>query len=413
VTSPASRSLWRGRALALVGIVLLAFSLRSAVASLSPLYDAIGEDFTLPAAVLGLIGTVPPLCFAVFGLLAAGFERRFGLERTTLVALGAVGVGLVARAAAGDAYGLLFGSALVFAGVGVGNVLLPALVKKYFPDRIGLLTTVYSTMMAISTFTPPLVAVPIADAAGWRTSLGLWAVFALAGLAPWIVLAVRARRAAAAAAADGDLERVSTRVFARMWRLPTAWALAVSFFVSSAVAYTSFAWLPKILVDTAEVTPQVAGILLSLFALIGLPASLVVPALVARRDVVLPLFVIASAAGVLGAGGLLVAPASAPWLWVALLGALPLLFPLVLTSVGLRTRTHDATVALSSFAQSLGYGATMLMPLGVGLLHDASGSWTAPLIILIAISLLALPAGIVIARRKTVEQEWEQRHGSW
>lgn len=410
MTSPDPLAVRRGRILALVGIVLLAFSLRSAVASLSPLFDAIGEDFVLPAAVLGLIGTVPPLCFAVFGLLASGFERRFGLERTTLVALGAVALGLVARAAASDAYGLLLGSALVFAGVGVGNVLLPALVKKYFPDRIGLMTTVYSTMMAISTFVPPLVAVPVADAAGWRTSLGLWAVFALAGLAPWIVLALRARRAALA---EVDLEPVSTRVFGRMWRLPTAWALAVTFFVSSAVAYTSFAWLPKILVDTAGVTPQVAGTLLSLFALIGLPASLVVPVLVARRGVVLPLFIVASASGVLGAGGLLVAPASAPWLWVALLGLLPLLFPLVLTSVGLRTRTHDATVALSSFAQSLGYGVTMLMPIGVGLIHDATGSWTVPLFMLLAISLLAVSAGVVIARRKTVEQEWEQRHGSW
>ena len=410
MTSPDPLAVRRGRILAVVGIVLLAFSLRSAVASLSPLFDAIGEDFVLPAAVLGLIGTVPPLCFAVFGLLASGFERRFGLERTTLVALGAVALGLVARAAAGDAYGLLLGSALVFAGVGVGNVLLPALVKKYFPDRIGLMTTVYSTMMAISTFVPPLVAVPVADAAGWRTSLGLWAVFALAGLAPWIVLALRARRAALA---EVDLEPVSTRVFGRMWRLPTAWALAVTFFVSSAVAYTSFAWLPKILVDTAGVTPQVAGTLLSLFALIGLPASLVVPVLVARRGVVLPLFIVASASGVLGAGGLLVAPASAPWLWVTLLGILPLLFPLVLTSVGLRTRTHDATVALSSFAQSLGYGVTMLMPIGVGLIHDATGSWTVPLVMLLAISLLAVPAGVVIARRKTVEQEWEQRHGSW
>ncbi len=410
MTSPDPLAVRRGRILALVGIVLLAFSLRSAVASLSPLFDAIGEDFVLPAAVLGLIGTVPPLCFAVFGLLASGFERRFGLERTTLVALGAVALGLVARAAAIDAYGLLLGSALVFAGVGVGNVLLPALVKKYFPDRIGLMTTVYSTMMAISTFVPPLVAVPVADAAGWRTSLGLWAVFALAGLAPWIVLALRARRAALV---EVDLEPVSTRVFGRMWRLPTAWALAVTFFVSSAVAYTSFAWLPKILVDTAGVTPQVAGTLLSLFALIGLPASLVVPVLVARRGVVLPLFIVASASGVLGAGGLLVAPASAPWLWVTLLGILPLLFPLVLTSVGLRTRTHDATVALSSFAQSLGYGVTMLMPIGVGLIHDATGSWTVPLVMLLAISLLAVPAGVVIARRKTVEQEWEQRHGSW
>lgn len=411
MSTSASRPLWRGRALALAGIVLLALSLRSAVASLSPLYGEIAEDFAVPAAVAGLIGTVPPLCFAVFGLLAAGLERRFGLERTTIAALVAAALGLVARAAAQDAGGLLAGSAIIFAGVGVGNVLLPALTKKYFGDRIGLLTTLYSTMMAVSTFLPPLIAVPVSDAAGWRTSLGLWAVFAVAGLVPWILLSIRER--AAAAAADVDLEQVSTRVFGRMWRLPTAWALAIAFFVSSAIAYTSFAWLPTILVDIADVTPQVAGVLLSLFALIGLPASLVVPALVARRGVVLPLFVIASGAGLVGYGGMLLAPAAAPWLWTSLIGTTPLLFPAVLTLVGLRTRTHDATVALSSFMQSLGYGVTMLMPFGIGLLHDATDSWTIPLVMLAVVSVLALPAGYVLARRKTVEQEWEQRHGAW
>ena len=395
--------------LAVVGIVLMAFSLRSAVASLSPLYDHIAEDFAVPAAVAGLIGTVPPLCFAVFGLLASGLERRFGLERTTIAALLLATAGLVARALAADAVGLLLGSALVFAGVGVGNVLLPALVKKHFPDRIGLMTTVYSTMMAVSTFTPPLIAVPVADAAGWRTSLGLWAVFALAGMVPWLLLSIRSR----AAAADIDIEAVDTRVFGRMWRLPTPWALAVTFFVSSTIAYTCFAWLPTILVDTAGVSPQAAGVLLSLFALIGLPASLVVPSLVARRGVVMPLFAIASGAGVVGVAGLLLIPSTVTWLWVALLGTAPLLFPIVLTLVGLRTRRHDATVALSSFVQSLGYGATMLMPLGIGLLHDATDSWTGALVILGVVALLALPAGLVIARRRTVEQEWEARHGRW
>ncbi|WP_404445231.1 MFS transporter [Microbacterium marinum] len=409
MTSDGPRPLWTGRVLAVVGIVLMAFSLRSAVASLSPLYDHIAEDFAVPAAAAGLIGTVPPLCFAVFGLLASGFERRFGLERTTIASLLLATAGLVARALAADAVGLLLGSALVFAGVGVGNVLLPALVKKHFPDRIGLMTTVYSTMMAVSTFTPPLIAVPVADAAGWRTSLGLWAVFALAGMVPWLLLSIRSR----AAAADVDIEAVDTRVFGRMWRLPTPWALAVTFFVSSTIAYTCFAWLPTILVDTAGVSPQAAGVLLSLFALIGLPASLVVPSLVARRGVVMPLFAIASGAGVIGVAGLLVIPSAVTWLWVALLGTAPLLFPIVLTLVGLRTRRHDATVALSSFVQSLGYGATMLMPFGIGLLHDATDSWTGALVILGVVALLALPVGLVIARRRTVEQEWEARHGRW
>lgn len=408
MTSVPARPVWQGRTLALVGIVLIAFSLRSAVASLSPLYDAIDEDFVLPAAVIGLIGTVPPLCFAVFGFLASGIERRVGLERTTILALAVVAVGLVARAFAADATGLLAGSALIFAGVGVANVLLPALSKKYFPDRLGLLTTLYTTMMAVSTSLPPLIAVPVADAAGWRFSLGLWAVFALVGLVPWLVLALRSR----ASAAEVDVEGVSPRVFGRLWRLPTAWALAVSFFASSTIAYTSFAWLPRILIDVAGVTPPVAGLLLSVFALVGFPASLLVPALV-TRGVVMPLFVVAAASGVVAIAGLLLAPAAAPWLWVTLLGVTPLLFPVVLTMVGLRTRSHDATVALSSFSQSLGYGVTMLMPLAFGLLHDATRSWTGPLIILGTIALLAVPAGLVLRRRKTVEEEWEQRHSAW
>jgi MFS transporter, CP family, cyanate transporter len=404
-----ARPLWRGRALALVGIVLLAFSLRSAVASLSPLYDHIARDFALPSTIIGLIGTAPPLCYALFGLVAPGLERRFGLERTTITALSVIALGLVARALAPNAGALLAASALVFAGIGVGNVLLPALVKKYLPDRIGLMTTVYSTMMAISTFVPPLVAVPLADATDWHLSVGVWALFAISAMVPWIVQAVRER----SNPVDVDLEDASPRVLGRMWRLWTPWALIVSFVATSSTAYISFAWLPTILVEVAGVTPQAAGSLLSLFALVGLPTSLLVPVLVARFRLIMPLWILAAACGVTGSLGLLFAPTFAPWLWVVCLGLVPLLFPAVLVLVGLRTRTHDATVALSSFVQSVGYGITMLTPVGVGLVHDATGTWTAALVFLGVIAVLALPAGPVIARARTIEDEWEQRYGRW
>ena len=81
-------------------------------------------------------------------------------------------------------------------GVGVGNVLLPPAVKRYFPDRVGLVTAIYATILSISTAVPALVAVPIADAAGWRVSLGVWFLVALTAAIPWIPLAIRSRRAA-------------------------------------------------------------------------------------------------------------------------------------------------------------------------------------------------------------------------
>ncbi|WP_243076092.1 CynX/NimT family MFS transporter [Microbacterium sp. SS28] len=408
MTSP-SRPLWRGRALALVGIVLLAFSLRSAVASLSPILDHVAVDFDVPAWAIGLIGTAPPVCFAIFGILTPQFERRLGLERLVVVALAVAAFAMIARALAVDGLTLLLGTALIFAAVGVANVLLPPLVKKYFPDRIGLMTAVFSTTMAVSTFLPPLIAVPVADAAGWRLSLGLWAVFALAALGPWIALLVRSR----SNGADEAIEGASPAVFGRLWRLPLAWALTVSFAVSSTIAYTCFAWLPTILVDIADVTPAAAGALLSLFAAMGLPASLLVPVLVARHRIVRSLYTVAVVAGLAAVAGLLLAPAAAPWLWVALLGIPPLLFPLVLVLLGLRTRTHEASVALSGFVQSIGYAIAAVFPLAIGLLHDATDAWVVPLLILAAVVVAAIPAGFVVARPHTVEDEWERRHGAW
>lgn len=406
---PPTRALWHGRALALVGIALFAFSLRSAVASLSPVVDHIQADLSVPAWAIGLIGTAPPVCFAVFGILTPRIERRWGLERTSVFALLTVTAGLLARGFAADAVGLVLGTAVIFAGVGVGNVLLPPLVKKYFPDRIGLMTTLYMTTMALSTFTPPLVAVPVADTAGWRFSLAMWSMFALLAIVPWVTLLIRRRRDAD----NADIEAANASVFGRLWRLPLTWALTVTFLVSSCIAYTSFAWLPSLLIDTAGVSAAQAGALLSLFAIMGLPASLTVPVLVTRYRVLPALFTIAVVAGFAGLGGLLFAPAAAPWLWVALLGVTPLFFPLALVMIGLRTRTHEATLALSGFVQSVGYAIAATVPLTFGILHGWTDSWTAPLILLVLVVAASIPAGISIARPRTIEDEWELRHGPW
>ena len=212
---------------------------------------------------------------------------------------------------------------------------------------------------------------------------------------------------------DADIEAPNPRVFGRMWRLPLAWALAVGFLAAGTIAYTSFAWLPQLLVDTAGVTPAVAGALLSLFAAMGLPASLLVPLLVTRYHATRALFGVAVVCGFAGIAGLLFAPEAAPWLWIVLLGLEPLLFPLTLVLLGLRTRTHEGSVALSGFVQSIGYAIVALFPVGIGLLHGATDSWTGPLLVLAVVVAAAIPAGVVVAKRTTIEDEWERRHGSW
>ena len=428
MTDPRPLSLWRGRLLAFTGIVLVAFSLRSAVASLSPILAEIEADFAVPSWILGLIGAAPPVCFAVFGIVTPALERRFGLERLAVAAMVVATGAMVARALASDALALLLGTAVLFAAIGVGNVVLPPLIKKYFPDRVGTMTGLYSSLLAVAAFVPPLVAVPVADAAGWRFSLGMWAVFALAAIVPWVAqLVVDAReraagRAAAARGLDGngagdavgavvEIDEPTPRVLGRLPRIPLAWALAVTFAISSASVYACFAWLPVVLVEMAGVSHAAAGALLSLFGAMGLPWSILVPMAVTRWNRVGVVYVVALVAGVAGVLGMVLAPTAATVLWVVLLGTPQGLFPAVLVMIQRRSRTHEGAVALSSFSQSIGYAIAAIFPLAFAVLHETTGGWQAPLVLLGVLFLFAIPAGYVVTHTRTIEEEWEKRTG--
>lgn len=438
MTGASARPLWRGRVLAVLGILLCAFSLRSAVASLSPMIGLIERDFPLAPAVVGLIGAAPPVCFAVFGLVTPILERLLGLERLTAVALGTIAVGLFLRGTVADSVGLLLTTALVFAGVGMGNILMPPLVKKYFPDRLGLMMTLYTSAMAFSTFVPPLIAVPVADVAGWRSSIALWGVFAVAGMIPWIVMLLRGRAPSSAPQTVSTAPAVQSplvddgspatepmtgpiptspqtrSLFGRLARIPLAWALSATFATSSTMAYVSFAWLPSVFIDIGGVDAATAGLLLSLFAAIGLPASLLVPVLVVRFQATRPLVLVGSIGGLVGLAGLILAPAPELLaLWTVLFGLSGVLFPLALVLISIRARTPETAVVLSSFVQSVGYTLAAVFPVLFGVLHASTGSWTWSLLMIGAVLIAVIPAGMIAGRRRTVEDEWESRHGRW
>lgn len=404
---PEPRSLWAGRTLALLGILLVAGTLRSAVAALSPIVGQISVDVPLSATAIGVLGMLPPVCFALFGIFTPVFTRRLGLEKVLVIALVAMAVGHLTRGLAGTFSVMILGSIVTFAGLGAANVLLPPLVKKYFPDRVGLMTSLYVTVVSFSALLPPLIAVPVADAAGWRVSLGLWFLPALVALAPWLTMLVRRR---GQVEPDAALDEADPALLGQIWRSSIAWALAFVFAASALNAYAMFAWLPQLLIDNAGVTPAQAGTLLSIYAAMGIPCALLIPWLTARMKNVAGLVYLGVALFLAGDLGLLLAPATLTWLWVVLAGLGPLFFPLALVLINLRTRTHAGSVALSGFVQSIGYIIGALGPLVVGLLHEMSGSWTAPLLFLIATAVAITIAGAVIARPQLLEDELERRH---
>lgn len=391
--------------MALVGIVLVALSLRTAVAVISPIATQIGEDIPLTEVSLGLIGALPPVAFALSGLFGALLARWIGLERLLLISIGAIVAGHAARGFA-DSYATLFAASVVlFAGIGIGNVLVPALVKRYFPDRIALLTTIYVTVIAVGATIPAVVAAPIADTAGWRLSLGIWAVVAATSLVPWIAVVLRNRRERAASGPEEGFGSGSSGSVGRIWHSRTAWLFTVIFSLSSSHVYALFSLLPSILINRAGVSPIEAGFLLGVYTLAGMPSAIVVPILVARMRNPSVLMQVGIGCFVVGYAGLLLVPAVLTPLWVLLAGLGPLVFPAVLVLINLRSRTAEGTVALSGFVQGIGYAVGAAGPLLLGVLHVVTGGWEVPLLVLIASALACIGAAAKIGRHSFVEDE--------
>jgi CP family cyanate transporter-like MFS transporter len=405
VTTLRVRPLWAGRTLALLAIALLALNMRTAVTSVSPIVEQISVDISLDALALGVLGMLPVIMFALAGLYSPWLSRRIGLEASLVVACVLIVAGFLVRAAADEYSMFLVASAVALGAMGIGNVLFPAAVKRYFPDRIGLITSLYITLLAISTTIPAAISAPVADAAGWRVSMVVWAGLALTALVPWVALLVQHRRSLVATADEEtpEVEVPGKELLSQLLRSRTTWALTLAIGTGSLNVYTMFAWLPSLLTGWAGVSAGTAGWLLSAYAFVGLPLGLVLPYLTQRAKNGGWLVLIGAAQLVIGYTGLLLAPALAP-LWVVLVGG-PVLFPVSLTLINLRTRDHVVTTAVSGFAQGLGYTFAGLGPLLFGVLFEVSGDWALPLVFLLLSSIAPFVAGVLLLKNRMVDDE--------
>ena len=399
----------------LLGVVLVALNLRIAVAAVSPILDAVRQDVELSPAHAGLLGAVPVVSFAVFGSLAPLVARRLGLEPTLIAAMLLSALGEVVRAVTTTPAGFLAWSVIALAGMGMGNVLLPPLVKRYFPDRVGAVTAVYSVAMAFSTALPPLLAVPVAQELGWRVSLGAWAVIGVVAVVPWLVVVVRS--AVARGALRDVLRRAPTdtpalasrhRASGRVWRSPLAWAMSLTFAMNTLNVYVLFAWLPVILGD-AGLSAAEGGRWLALFAILGLPPAVVVPLLTVRLRNPWVMVVVFVGCFVVGYLGLLLSPTRPLGLWIVLLGLGPGTFPLLLTLINLRTRTSAGATSLSGFTQGVGYALAGGGPVLVGSLYEATGGWVTVYGLLLTTMAILLVASYVACRPVILEDTWARR----
>jgi CP family cyanate transporter-like MFS transporter len=397
----------------IVALIVAAINLRPAVTSLGPVLQEVRLGLGMSGTVAGLLTSVPTLCFAVFGVAAPRLERRFGPGAVVFAGMCALTAGLLLRPLAGSTVSFLAASTLSLAGLAIANVMMPVIVKHYFPDQVGTMTGLYSMGISIGTGTAAAATAPLLHALGgdWRLALGFWALPAALSIPCWLpfirdrtggrpsVHAPAANRVVPPVPADSDAP-----VLRRITRSRTAWAMAIYFGLQASEIYCIMGWLPQIFRD-AGVSADTAGLLTAVSMAVSVPVSLFLPALAGRMRRQGSLAVVLAAFGLVGYAGLWMAPTGLPWVWAFLIGVANCSFPLALTMIGMRARSDLGVVRLSAFAQCGGYLLSIPGPILVGVFYQHSGGWTAPIALMAALLVPMTIAGVFAGRNRQIEDE--------
>ena len=378
-----------GHVLLGVSLLLVAFNLRGPVSSVGPVLQDIVRDTGLASALASLLVTLPTLCFGLAALATPPITRRFGTEWTLFGNVVLLVLGSALRAL-GGVPALYAGQILASVTIGVLNVLIPSLLKRDFPNRLPLMTGLYTMMLCASGAAGAGVTVPLATALGgsWAGSLGLWAVPAAVAALVWVLFLPRK-------IGSGAHDSAHVR---GLWRDPLAWHVMLFMGLQSGFAYTVFGWIPSMLRDRGF-SPVDAGLILSVSVLCQAGSSLVAPSLAARGASQSVANVAALALTVIGLVGCFFAPVATIWLWAALLGlGQGALFALGVTMIVLRSPNAQVAAHLSGMAQGGGYLIASATPLLAGLLYGWTGGWTAVALLCVGTLALAAVSGWISGR---------------
>lgn len=396
---------------------ITASSLRPGATSVGPVLPELSESLGMTGTVAGLLTALPGLSFAVFGLLSNRLIASVGQAGALIVATALTAVGMALRVFTGSWVPFLALSVVALAGMAVGNVVLPALIKREFPRRSGAMATIYTTFLAVGATLPTLLSsvlqrwgnASLGASQGWRLSLGFWAGLALLALTLWLVVYLKdptLRGIPRPPSVTTEHQMGPTPRKRSIWASRTAVSLMLFFGLQSMQAYIQFGWLPAAY-RAGGLPEQQAGFMLAIIALGGIPGGLIMPTIVARAgrrhtQMSIVFFAILLAVGY---GGIALVPTTVPWLWAVCLSISGFCFPTALALIIGRTTDPRVTARVSGFVQPVGYILAACGPFLVGTAWEVVGSWPKILILLALTSIPLAVTGVVAVGGKTVDQE--------
>lgn len=354
-----------------VCFILVGLNLRTVFSSFSAILAAASGGAGLSGVQTTVLATVPVFLLGVCAPAAPFLARRFGTERAILGCIALLAVGLGSRGI-GTVEALLLGTFACGIAIAVGNVLVPVLIKYYFPSRQGVMSGAFTAATCASAALSAGWTHPVYAASGsWRGALAIWAL--PAGLALLVFMPLGAgRRVRPDAFTSGSRPGAGS-----IWRSGTAWHATIFMVLQAMMSFSVFTWLAPIL-HWRGIDQGTAGLMVAISIMLQVAGSLTAPAIAARcadqRSVNVAAAIAAGACFGLSVFG----PLSLIWVWTLLLGlGQGSMTALALAMAVFRARDSQATSQLSGMMQGVGYGIGASGTLLVGMLHHLTGGFAA------------------------------------
>ncbi|MBP7753189.1 MAG: MFS transporter [Veillonella sp.] len=388
-----------------VAMLILALNLRVPFLAVTPLFPFIKLDYGLSNSVISLLTVLPLFVFAMGSFLASFIAERWGIGRTLMGGLCSIFVGEIIRYVGGEP-GLFIGTVCLSAGIVLGNVLLPSLIRGFFTGHVGLMTGAYSTLAQVATTLFLAFAVPLTLLMGWHDAVMIVSIAAVVALALWWPYRKLElpKRATDNAVGDGPKRFMWQRLKA-LYSQPLAWQISFFMGLQSLVFFCSATWIPTLAISRG-LTPTQGGLLGFLLQGGALICSFLTPLVMAR---VKKQSVLTACITLLNVVGLVLLLNSTTFQTIAIATlvisvAVGSTFVIGLMYFVVRSPSAQTAALVSGTGQSIGYTLAALGPLMMGVLVDITGTWSVPITVVICIVFVCAWCGYLGGRQRVLKE---------
>ena len=373
-----------------LGITFVSFNLRVPITSVGPITNLIQAVYSLTNSMAGFITTLPLLAFSIFSPFVSKISHKFGYGLTMLGGLILIILGELIRSYT-DVYGLFIGTMFIGLGIAIGNVLIPSVIKHKFKKNVGSIISIYITSMCIFAALGAGISIPATDILGWNTSLAMWVVLAFIALLIWLPQLKKSEEYNN----SDDLAIEKIIKSKTIWKSPLAWWVTLYMGTQSLLFYTLIAWIPSIIIFKG-LDNHFAGMMVLLFQLVGLPATLLVPIIankIKHQKLIATIISLNYLAGMIiflittSSFGIII---SMVFIGIGMGGSISLAIGFITQ----RTPHAKKAAELSGMSQSVGYLLAAVGPILLGFMFDITKSWTSSIVVLIISTILLILFGL-------------------